>query len=425
MARHHAVPAGDAYPHHLTAVDSANPCLSAVDEFAFDVCGFLVLRAVALGVGGGDDELDSLHAHPAVAAHVGELSGANQYYKLIPGPVERIEPRRRLRGTAAVGGDGRARGYRHHQGKRVLGGVRALWAHGASGVEAAVVPGSHRCNYPAPEALLAGEDDLGRLGHPVLLPLQLAPGDVLLLAATTLYTVRKGEALACEFTRTFIAGEHIPTEWEEPLSPELQALLRLGDDAAGVGEYERQGGHDGLDATPALLLDPDGQTTLGALEPRDPPPVDDEQFYWDLTGMLILRNVLPPELLAAANAAVDAQSAQIDATRERVMAAEPGAPGSIGGTEWPDGTAYSDKMLGAPRMDLGALLALPTPWCIPFRQMATHLAILERLLWIQGPGSKLNGIGTCIVSEPGCGGQALHACGSPLEAPPPSPRTSF
>ena len=66
-------------------------------------------------------------------------------------------------------------------------------------------------------------------------------------------------------------------------------------------------------------------------------------------------------------------------------------------------------------MDLSRLLDLPLPHCLPFRAMATHPQIIRRLNWIQGPGSKLNGIGTCIVSEAGCGGQTIHANGTPLE----------
>jgi ectoine hydroxylase-related dioxygenase (phytanoyl-CoA dioxygenase family) len=65
-------------------------------------------------------------------------------------------------------------------------------------------------------------------------------------------------------------------------------------------------------------------------------------------------------------------------------------------------------------MDLHSLLALPLPHCLPFREMAAHPAIVQRLNWIQGPGFKLNTLGFSIVSEQGCGGQSLHANGTPL-----------
>ena len=133
---------------------------------------------------------------------------------------------------------------------------------------------------------------------------------------------------------------------------------------------------------------------------------------------------MSPELLAAANDAIDSQRESILASRDQsrqqadAAAAEQGpqvgnTPSPAGG-EWADGSPHSDKLSGYPRMDVGNLLTLPTPLSNPFREMAAHPAIVQRLNWIQGPGFKLNTLGFTIVSERGCGGQALHANGTPL-----------
>ena len=133
---------------------------------------------------------------------------------------------------------------------------------------------------------------------------------------------------------------------------------------------------------------------------------------------------MSPELLAAANDAIDSQRESILASRDQsrqqadAAAAEQGpqvgnTPSPAGG-EWADGSPHSDKLSGYPRMDIHNLLTLPTPLSNPFREMAAHPAIVQRLNWIQGPGFKLNTLGFTIVSERGCGGQALHANGTPL-----------
>ena len=372
--------------------------LSAVEAYAFDIRGFLVLRG-ALGLHDleqlraaapvYDGAEHWLHAVPAVASTVNDLCGANDYFQLFPSRLQELQAGGPGDGLCLRGGteegSSRSHGYFHHQGTRVVQGLRAVWAledmpvDGEGGL--VVVPSSHRANLPAPKALLDGRGDYECVAVSPLLRLQLQSGDCVLLCSTLLHGVFGSppalSCVTCEYTRVFTSGEHIPsTGWEGPLSPELQALLRLGPTDPTTqepGDHVQLGGDNGLGAVPPLLYDAARREThLGSVDNTEERPLRsarsaaaasqrdsaetnchgqddvgaDEHFFWDLNGYLILRGVLEPELLTAANAAVDAQAEQIAATKEHVMSAAPGAPGVIGGTEWPDGTPYSAKMQG-------------------------------------------------------------------------------
>jgi hypothetical protein len=142
---------------------------------------------------------------------------------------------------------------------------------------------------------------------------------------------------------------------------------------------------------------------------------------------------MSPDLLAAAHAALDAQRDEIEASRGEARRATDAAddelvqrcersvgdPGPLSprGGEWSDGSLHSDKLKGYPRMDIGELMTLPLPHCLPFREMAAHPAIIQRLNWMMGPAFKLGTLGYSIVSERGCGGQELHANGHPMLGP--------
>jgi hypothetical protein len=321
--------------------------LSALEAFAFDIRGFLVLRG-ALGlrdleqlraaapVYENDDSAEHwLHAVPAVASTVNDLCGANDYFQLFPGRLQELQADGPgdglwLRGGTGEGSSSRSHGYFHHQGTRVVQGLRAVWAledmpvDGEGGL--VVVSSSHRANLPAPAALLGGRGDYECVAQSPMLRLPLQAGDCALLCSTLLHGVLGSPpALSCEYTRVFTSGEHIPsTGWEGALSPELQALLRLGppdsttQEPGRPGDHVQLGGDNGLGAMPPLLYDAARrETRLGSVDDRSARSAAaasqddvgaDEQFFWDLNGYLILRGVLEPELLSAANAAVDAQA---------------------------------------------------------------------------------------------------------------------
>jgi hypothetical protein len=265
----------------------------------------------------------------------------------------------------------------------------AVWAladldDGGGAAEVVLVPGSHRLDLEAPEAVLTGEDDLAWLGEPVHHRPVLRAGDLLLYSPALLHAIHGGtqSALAGCIYRSGsaapIAERAADTvQWEGTLSPELRSIL-LVDQHEQPAEAPQP-----LQALPTTVLtDRDGrQTWLGsAAEARDDHPrvlapvahgaaaggvEPSEAFHWDLHGYLILRQVMPPALLRAANAAIDAQGGQIAAQRERSRraaeqaAAERTHPHVTVAPAWPpgralweDGTPHSEAFDGYPRMQV-------------------------------------------------------------------------
>ena len=80
-----------------------------------------------------------------------------------------------------------------------------------------------------------------------------------------------------------------------------------------------------------------------------------EMYQWDCCGHLILRNVMPPAWLAAANTALDHHEETQDS------------------------------------LPMGGLLGLEPPHADPFARMLDHPAIVSRLNWIMGPGWVIEG----------------------------------
>ena len=120
-----------------------------------------------------------------------------------------------------------------------------------------------------------------------------------------------------------------------------------------------------------------------ALVPPEVPTIDPaEAFAWDLNGYLILRGLMPPDLLTAAHAALDAQYDQVATARDRSRALADTATAEHQGAHrvgnkasdelWADGSAHSAEISGYPRMDVSNLLSLPLPHCLPFREMAVR-----------------------------------------------------
>jgi hypothetical protein len=221
----------------------------------------------------------------------------------------------------------------------------------------ALVPASHHSTVAAPPALLAGEDGLAAHGESVLVRPSLEAGDLLVITSALLHAVvgtGAGLVLAeyvCEqAARTAEVGAE--DDWTDTLSPEVRAVLQL---EASPG-----------DGVPVLLTDSEtGKTVLAEKEPEDAEPSlghhrgiwgglgsihDDSEaagavdpaefFFFDLTGYLVVRGMGSPELIAAANAAVDACAHLVTGGDEE-------AATYAGG---------SDKLVGRTRMDLVGLL---------------------------------------------------------------------
>ena len=130
-----------------------------------------------------------------------------------------------------------------------------------------------------------------------------------------------------------------------------------------------------------------------------------ERYFWDLTGYLIVRAVLTPEEVAAANTAIDTLTKQI--------------------TILDKGTRDSRFLKGTGARWYGgeSLLNLPKPHCHPFRALLAHPAVVSRLNWMCGPGFRLDHGPQFNNAIKGTEGLSLHGAGGAAQRirrlPPP------
>ncbi len=116
----------------------------------------------------------------------------------------------------------------------------------------------------------------------------------------------------------------------------------------------------------------------------------DEKYLFDLTGFLIVRDVLSPEQLELANAAID--SMELQQSPEYF-----GDSKALGG-------ANTSTRLG----NTVGLLDLPQPHCQPFRDMLAHPKTTPHLNTILGEGWRLDHGPGLIAMDKGCSGGTLH-----------------
>jgi len=185
------------------------------------------------------------------------------------------------------------------------------------------------------------------------------------------------------------AEKYTQPDWVTHLTPEQQASLY------------KPGYRDAL---PPPTLVTDGETVTldvsrnlfhpAVLVKDSQSAVEENEFYfWDLNGYLLLRGVMDDEWLAKANAAVDAFEDQIE-----VGAVTAGKSRSLAGTGRPE---------------LKGLLELPAPHCDPFRKMIAHSVIEHRLNWMGASGGRTGGP-TVFASVKGTSGHAQHGNGEPI-----------
>lgn len=115
----------------------------------------------------------------------------------------------------------------------------------------------------------------------------------------------------------------------------------------------------------------------------------DEKYLFDLTGFLVVRDVLSREHLELANAAIDSIELQHDPFHKSSAALE-GVNTS---------TRISNK---------ANLLALEKPFCGPFREMLAHPKTVPHLNTILGEGWRLDHGPGLIAMDKGCSGGMLH-----------------
>ncbi|MCY3665966.1 MAG: phytanoyl-CoA dioxygenase family protein [Gemmatimonadetes bacterium] len=119
----------------------------------------------------------------------------------------------------------------------------------------------------------------------------------------------------------------------------------------------------------------------------------DDKYLFDLTGYLVLKDVLTAEEVAQLNAGID---------RHRDLMSEIDRPLS-GDSKTMQGTSR--------RKDLGGMLAWEHPWCEPFRKLLVHPRIKPYLEEILGQGYRLDHGPGLIAMDTGCEGGLLHGGG--------------
>ena len=125
-----------------------------------------------------------------------------------------------------------------------------------------------------------------------------------------------------------------------------------------------------------------------------------ERYFWDLTGYLVVQQVLTADELAAANAA-------LDDCHER------GAVHDAGEISGPRG---SRRLRGSSYLRITAseeLLTLPKPHCEPFRRMLAHPAVVSRLNEMCGTGFRFDHGPHYIGGVEGTAGMVMHGAGEP------------
>ena len=98
----------------------------------------------------------------------------------------------------------------------------------------------------------------------------------------------------------------------------------------------------------------------------------DDKYIFDLTGYLVLKDVLTAEEVAQLNAGID---------RHRDLMSE--IDRSLSG----DAQALQGT---SRRKDLGGMLAWERPWCEPFRKLLAHPKVKPYLEEILGQGYRLD-----------------------------------
>jgi len=142
---------------------------------------------------------------------------------------------------------------------------------------------------------------------------------------------------------------------------------------------------------------------------------------------LVIKGLMDPPWLAAANDAVDAMqhtaagpagafeahpplsSEEVQEQIEKHIAQFPDDPGLA--VQPP-----SDELIGGSGTSLSGSLTFPQPFCEPFRQMIDCDGLIERLEWILGPNPRLDHDRGVLVSAPGSHGHSLHS-GPNVDAP--------
>lgn len=124
---------------------------------------------------------------------------------------------------------------------------------------------------------------------------------------------------------------------------------------------------------------------------------EEEKYFFDLMGYLVVEGVLSPDEVAEGNAAIDHYSAKI-----RVRPQE-------------ESLSHGSKALEGKsgRLELSGMLHWEKTWCQPFRQMLVHPRIISYLNEMMGKGFRLDHGPLLIGMQGGTEGHYLHGAGEP------------
>jgi ectoine hydroxylase-related dioxygenase (phytanoyl-CoA dioxygenase family) len=126
---------------------------------------------------------------------------------------------------------------------------------------------------------------------------------------------------------------------------------------------------------------------------------DEEKYFFDLTGYLIVRGALSPEEVAECNAAIDHYAEDIHAR-------------SVEGGGLARGSSALKGETG--RLELTGMLGWPSPYREPFRKLLAHPIVVSRLNEMSGKGFRLDHGPLMIGAEAGTEGHQLHGAGEPF-----------
>ncbi len=123
---------------------------------------------------------------------------------------------------------------------------------------------------------------------------------------------------------------------------------------------------------------------------------DEEKYFFDLTGYLIVRGALSTDEVAECNRGIDHFANEIS-PQDR-----------------PDLSRGSERLKGTGRPELYGMLGWPAPHREPFRKLLVHPIVVSRLNEISGMGFRLDHGPLLISGEIGTEGHRLHGSGEPF-----------
>jgi hypothetical protein len=126
---------------------------------------------------------------------------------------------------------------------------------------------------------------------------------------------------------------------------------------------------------------------------------DDEKYFFDLTGYLVVRDALAPEEVAECNAVIEHYAEKI-------------RPRSVDGGGLSRGSSALEGQTG--RLELTGMLGWPPPYREPFRDLLVHPVVVSRLNEMCGKGFRLDHGPLMIGAEVGTEGHLLHGAGEPF-----------